>query len=143
MEETRSVSEIRGLVDVTRVVAWSRRLSARGPLQKVLEQLIAFGLGQRPAARLGRLSGLLLSSLLLLPLARQHLRAEIRERCLGAVEPFPAPYRGEEIGLAPFRIARRLLKFGEFRKERFHEPVDALVAICALRPVVGDQHARG
>ena len=72
-----------------------------------LKLTLTVGFGQRPAARLGRLSGLLLSSLLLFPLARQHLRAEIRERCLGAVEAFPAPYGGEEIGLAPFRIARR------------------------------------
>src|SRR5215471_17605671 len=95
-----------------------QRLSLARPFQELFEQLLAFAFGQRRGAR--GLSSLLLLDLRLL-LARQQLRAKICERCVGAVEALPTPNCSEEIGLAPFRIARRLLKIGKFGKERFHK----------------------
>ena len=63
----------------------SSRSSAPRPSQKVLEQLVSFGLGQRPDVRLSDLLWAL-ARIGLLPLTRQHLRAKIRE-----VPDFPKP----------------------------------------------------
>src|SRR6266849_6312963 len=87
------------------MLGYCNALSIARPFQEVFEQLVAFGLGQCPGAGLGGLSGVLLQLGRLLPLASEHLRAKISERGLGAVEAFPAPDSGEEIGVMPSRVA--------------------------------------
>src|SRR4051812_25584240 len=107
---------------------------ARLPLEKFLEQPVAFARWQR--------SSLLAAAgeeiVELIALALRHAAA-LAQPLLGAFEALPTRQNRRQIGLAPFRMARRLLEFGEPREEVLDELLDATVTIRALRPVERDQ----
>src|SRR5580704_15101197 len=105
---------------------------ARLPLQELLEQLLALGRGVGPDIGSGRaLAGQELIELI----ARRRRRlsrlplAILREPFVGSGEPRPAWQRRGEIGLAPFRMVRRLLQRGDLGKERIDETGDAPITI--------------
>src|SRR5258708_232396 len=109
------------------------------PLQKLLEETVAFA--RRERGRLRLLCREELIELSTLGLRGLSMRAQ---PFLRAVEPLPAGEHGGEIGLAPFRMPGRFLEFGELREEGIDEFRDPPVAIGVLRPVIGDQcYARG
>src|SRR5580693_652957 len=114
---------------------------ARLPLQELLEQLLA--LGRAIGADIGA-GGTLAGQKLLELVARRRWRrlrlAILREPFVGPGKPRPARQRRGQIGLAPFRMVRRLLQRGDLGKERIDETGDAPVAVGILGPIVGDQH---
>src|SRR4029077_9561582 len=105
---------------------------ARPPLQEFLEQ---------PVALLRRQCGGLFAPAHeeLLELVALGLRRGIAAQpLLRALEALPARQHRGEVRLAPFRMARGSLEFGELREEIVDELLDAAVTIRALRPVERD-----
>src|ERR1700682_1490638 len=91
---------------------------ARLPLQKLLEQLLALGRTIGPNICTG---GALARQELVELIARRRRRrlrlAILREPFIGSGKPRPARQRRGEIGLAPFRMVRRLLQRGGLWEE--------------------------
>src|SRR5580700_9986935 len=99
---------------------------ARLPLQKLLEQLLA--LGRTIGSDIGAGRTLARQELLELIARRRRRRlrlAILREPFVGPGKPRPARQRRGEIGLAPFRMVRRLLQRGDLGKEHIDEVGDA------------------
>src|SRR5258708_33371771 len=60
---------------------------------------------------------------------------------LRGVKPGPPRQCGAEVDLAPFHVARRLLEFCDFRKERLYKLLHTPIAISVgLGPIIGDEN---
>ena len=111
------------------------------PLKKLLEQLLALGRTISPDIGAGGAFARQKLFELIARGRRRRLRlAILREPFVSPGKPRPTRQRCGEIGLAPFRMVRRLLQRGDLGKERIDETADAPVAVGILGPIVGDEH---
>src|SRR5690606_18042813 len=114
-------------------------LSRLPPFEEVFEQSLALFRSERTGCGRSALGGHV--GVELLTLVRHGRHAVVGKPFLGGVVALPAGYDGGEIGLFPFRMARRLLEIRDARKEGFDKARDALIAVGVLAPVIGDKHA--
>src|SRR5882724_4531943 len=94
------------------------------PRQEFLEQPVA--LLSRQCDRLGDALRQELAELI--ALGPRDLVA-LLQPLVRALEALPARHHGREVRLAPLRVTRRLLEFGEPREEHVDEFLDAAIAV--------------